>query len=191
MFHKTTYCTDAPRQWMISNLAGGGDWRTTISAHPAHVGLLLRDYEASGRRSLAADMAALCRRQKRAFSIAGDARLATKYGARFHCPSYLIGRPAARCGRAGPDDSAAIHDETELIAAAKAGFGTVFISPVFATNTHPGAFTLGPLRALALLRKANDLGLKAYALGGMDAAHYRRLGGPEACHGWAAISAFG
>ena len=135
-------------------------------------------------------MAAFCRRQGRAFAIAGDRRLARKHGAAFHCPSFMLQRAALRGGPGGAGDSAAVHSWAELMAAKQAGFGRVFIAPVFATQSHIGARPLALWRALPLLRAARQLGLTAYALGGMDAAQWRRLGGFAAADGYAAIGAF-
>ncbi|MBX9813489.1 MAG: thiamine phosphate synthase [Sphingomonas sp.] len=77
------------------------------------------------------------------------------------------------------------HDAREVIAGARAGADLILISPVFPTRSHPGAPTLGPLRAMRLARRAKG---RAVALGGMDARRYRRLRGFV---GWAGIDAWG
>lgn len=97
---------------------------------------------------------------------------------------------------AGPDDSAAVHNVRQLIAAKRAGFGWVVISPVFATKSHIGERPLGPVRARALALAASRLGLLPLALGGMSAYRLHRLNGYQPPHGggfcgYAAISAFG
>lgn len=172
---------------MFSDAERLPDWRDVLSAQPRHVGLVLRDYDAPHRADLAADMAHLCRREGRRFAIAGDRNLARQHGALFHCPSYLIARAAARGGGVSKGDMAATHNAQEIMAAHRAGFGAVFISPVFATNSHPKARPLGLLRAQKLLYLAQTLGLKAYALGGMNMARHRRL---RTADGWAAIDGF-
>ncbi len=60
--------------------------------------------------------------------------------------------------------SASCHDAVELAHAQRIGVDFVFLSPVLATASHPGATTLGwsGLRALTA-----ELPLPAYALGGM------------------------
>ena len=68
----------------------------------------------------------------------------------------------------------------------RAGARLVFVSPVFATRSHPGARALGPLRAAAIARGLPVLWM---ALGGMDAGRFRRLSG-LGFHGWAAIDAW-
>lgn len=65
-----------------------------------------------------------------------------------------------------------VHDRREAIAAARAGAAIAFVSPVFATRSHPGASMLGPLRASLLTR---GLPLTPIALGGMDPRSFRRL----------------
>ena len=61
------------------------------------------------------------------------------------------------------------------------------VSPVFATDSHPGAEGLGPARSAAI---AARLRLPAFALGGMDASSATRLIGTPFT-GIAAIGAFG
>jgi thiamine-phosphate pyrophosphorylase len=171
------------------------DWRAALTiakretAHP--VGLILRDYDLPERAALAEDMASYCAREKIYFAIAGDARLAAKHRAGFHCPSYLLSRPAARLGRALACDFAAAHNPAQIHQAARAGFGSVFVSPVFATQSHAGAQTLGVVRARALAQLARQLGLRAYALGGMKKTTWQRLNGQSGTfHGFGAIDAF-
>jgi thiamine-phosphate pyrophosphorylase len=82
--------------------------------------------------------------------------------------------------------SAAVHSVREGIAARRQGVDLVFISPVYATRTHPGAATLGALRAATIARY---VALPAIALGGMDARRFRRLHG-LGFHGWAGIDAW-
>jgi thiamine-phosphate pyrophosphorylase len=184
---------------LISDQSRCPDWRAALAAakHSAgsrarqSVGLILRDYDFPARAELAQDMATYCAREKLYFAIAGDARLAAKHGAAFHCPSYLLARPAARLGRALACDFAAVHNRAQLRQAAKAGFGNVFLSPVFATQSHIGAPPLGVIRARALAKLASHYGLRAYALGGMNEATWERLDGQsQAFQGFGAIDAF-
>jgi thiamine-phosphate pyrophosphorylase len=168
------------------------DWRTAILRGRAS-GLILRDYDAADRAAMANDMRRFCRAYGVSFAIAGDARLAQACGAGFHCPSYMLARPAARLGRANNTDTAAVHNEPELLAAARAGFKSVLISPAFPTASHKNAPALGVLRMQQLARKARALGLAPLALGGMGARNWRRLQGigEPVFAGYAAIDAFG
>jgi thiamine-phosphate pyrophosphorylase len=80
--------------------------------------------------------------------------------------------------------SASVHNLRELKAAERAGVDFVFLSPVYSTRSHPGARVLGPQRFALIAHQAR---VPVIALGGMDAAKARRLGG---AHGWAGIDAW-
>ncbi|ONF96492.1 thiamine phosphate synthase [Sphingomonas jeddahensis] len=77
-----------------------------------------------------------------------------------------------------------VHDGLEARRARRAGAHVAFVSPVFATRSHPGSKVLGVSRAQALARV---LPMKRIALGGMDAQRFRRL---QDFDGWAAIDAW-
>ena len=78
------------------------------------------------------------------------------------------------------------HNRAELIAARRRGARLVFVSPLFATRTHPDARALGPVRFGLLNRGAR---VPLAALGGMTAARFRRLR-PLGAIAWGAIDAF-
>ncbi|MBT5157669.1 MAG: thiamine phosphate synthase [Rhodobiaceae bacterium] len=182
-------------RWVFSDQHRCPDWRAALalaSGAGAHkVGLILRDYAHPERPQLARDMAAYCARERFTFAIAGDASLAAKYGAGFHCPSYLLPRAAARLGPARAQDLAAVHNQAQIHQAGEAGFGKVFLSPVFATQSHRGVQPLGPLRAHALARFARQKGLQVFALGGMSEAGLHRLDPQKTIfQGFGAIDAF-
>ncbi len=181
------------RHLMLSDRHKCPDWRAALDAtlSTGNTGLVLRDYDAPNRAGLAAAMAAYCAERQIYFAIAGDIRLAHAHGAAFHCPSYLLARPAARLAPPAPDDSAAVHNGAEILAAARGGFSTVFLSPIFTTSSHPHARPLGILAAQRLARTARRLNLRVIALGGMDARKLHRLDPNGAVFdGFAAIDAF-
>ena len=78
------------------------------------------------------------------------------------------------------------HGRAELIAARRRGARLVFVSPVFATNSHPGAAALGRVRFGLLARGA---GVPVAALGGITAARFRTLR-PLGAVAWGAIDAW-
>lgn len=78
------------------------------------------------------------------------------------------------------------HDRREAIAGKRAGAAVLFVSPVYPTRSHPGAPTLGAMRAA---RIGSGLGLTVIALGGMDARRWRRVRA-LGFDGWAAIDAW-
>ncbi|WP_249276627.1 thiamine phosphate synthase [Sphingomonas baiyangensis] len=92
--------------------------------------------------------------------------------------------PARRAGRCIVTRAA--HSRIEALAALRAGAKLVFVSPVFATQSHPGARALGVLRFATMVRGIEE---RVVALGGMDATRARcivKLG----VRRWAAIDAW-
>jgi thiamine-phosphate pyrophosphorylase len=82
--------------------------------------------------------------------------------------------------------SAAVHSLAEGIAARRRGVDMIFVSPIFATRSHPDAAALGPRHAAAIAR---HVGLPAIALGGVNAQRFRPLKA-LGFHGWAGIDAW-
>lgn len=145
---------------------------------PPGSAVILRHYDAPDRKALAVRLKQVCRRRGIRLLIAGDARLAAVVGADgLHLPEYMVARrgPSWRLWRRpGWLVTAAAHGDRALFRAARAGADAALLSPVFATASHPGERTLGPLRFTGLAVRAP---LPVYALGGLDAAGARRLGG--------------
>jgi thiamine-phosphate pyrophosphorylase len=81
--------------------------------------------------------------------------------------------------------TAPAHDLAEIRAAETAGAALIFLSPVFATRSHPDAEPLGPDGFAAL---ATQTRLPVVALGGMNEARAQRL---RNAYGWAGIDAWG
>lgn len=169
-----------PRIWLMTDERFGEALLDSIAALPKAVGVIFRHYSLNeqDRRALFERVRISCAKSGHMLLLAGPAEQAQSWGADgFH-----------GSGRAKPGQihSMAVHDRRQLWAARKAHADLLFISPVFATASHPGARTLGisGFRALAAMRGT----AKAIALGGMDAKRARRLG--TTVHGWAAIDAF-
>jgi thiamine-phosphate pyrophosphorylase len=68
--------------------------------------------------------------------------------------------------------TASAHNRRDVMQGFARGADLLFLSPVFATRSHPGARVLGPLRFGLMARGAPG---PVLALGGMDAARWRRL----------------
>jgi thiamine-phosphate pyrophosphorylase len=83
--------------------------------------------------------------------------------------------------------SAPVHNLRELAEAKRLGIPLLFISPVYATGTHPGARPLGLSRFKQLATRAKPA--KVVALGGMTRNRARSLD-KRLVHGWAGIDAF-
>ncbi|WP_428245818.1 thiamine phosphate synthase [Ferrovibrio sp.] len=163
--------------WLFSDPVRLPDPTGLLAGLPAGSGVIFRPYgqpdaEAVGRR-----LRRLTRQLGLLLVVAGDARLARRLGADgLHLPEHALHGHALH-GRRGdiPVVTAAAHGVAAISKAARAGAAGVFISPVFETASHPGAAALGPVRFALLLQAARRRGLRVYALGGIDAACWRRL----------------
>ncbi|MBX3560807.1 MAG: thiamine phosphate synthase [Sphingomonas sp.] len=89
-------------------------------------------------------------------------------------------------GPGGGLRSAPVHDLDEIGAAERDGADLLFLSPLFATRSHPGARPLGLKDFAALVRATR---LPVIALGGMDASRARDTAAAGA-YGWAGIDAW-
>lgn len=160
-----------PAQWLFTDerLGGGSPadplWRA-IGNLPRGGGIVFRHYgwAEAARCALFAQIAAIARRRR---LVLVASRLAVVADG-CHRPAH-----ARRAGAGGRGlTTASAHDATELRRAFAGGADLVFLSPVFATPSHPGKGALGPLRFGLLVRGAPG---PVLALGGMDAARARRL----------------
>ena len=169
-----------PRLWLMTDERQGEALWTALAGLPRGAGIVFRHYHTppEERRALYEKVRAVARRRRLVLVLAGPARLATAWRA-----DGAHGRGIRRSARPLLVTAPA-HDRPELVAAREAGAHLIFLSPVFATRSHPGGLTLGPVR-FGLAAQARP---GVIALGGMDAARDRRLralGG----YGWAAIDA--
>jgi thiamine-phosphate pyrophosphorylase len=81
--------------------------------------------------------------------------------------------------------TAPVHSIPERIAAERSGAVALFISPVFPTQSHKGAPTLGRIKLGMMMRGAK---CPVIALGGMTAARAKSLS-LLGVYGWAGIDA--
>jgi len=89
-------------------------------------------------------------------------------------------------GRCPLPFSTSVHGMEQALTAHDSGASFVFVSPVFATRSHPGQAPLGVPNAT---RVAQAAGVPAIALGGMNEAAFAALS-PGVFHGWAGIDAW-
>jgi thiamine-phosphate pyrophosphorylase len=172
---------------LMSDAARLPDPMSAAAALPKGSAVILRHYEAPGRRDLAVALAGLCRARGLLLLVAGDGRLAARVGAHgLHLPEALVTRAAAWRQRR-PDwlITVAAHGRSALMRAARAGADAALLAPVFATLSHPETPPLGVVRFAALVHRSP---LPVYALGGINAATMHRLQGSGAT-GIAAIGA--
>lgn len=156
-----------PTIWLMTDERMGEGLWDALERLPAGAGVVFRHYGVAPdeRRRILASVRRIARRRRLVLVLAGAG------GAHNQRTRTL---------------TAAAHSRREAIAAIRAGARLVFVSPIFATRSHPGAPTLGRSRLGLMIR---GLGVPIVALGGMDAQKARglkRLG----IHGWAAIDAW-
>ena len=181
---KHTGKPDLPRIWLMTDPRLGGRLLAAVRRLPAGSGVVFRHYELEpkARRALFRQAARICRQRGHILLLAADERMARGWGADgFHGQSR-------RQQQSGLLHSASVHNASELAEAQSGGADILFISPLYATRSHPGERTLGVLafRRLALL--SGDAAI--IALGGMNAAR-ARMQDKRRVYGWAAIDAFG
>lgn len=147
---------------------------TALERLPRGSGIVFRHYSLArdARRAVLAQVEKIARRRGLVVVIGGDA-VAGRGRYRVHNERYG--------GRSG---TFAVHRRRELVQAGDAW--AVFVSPVFATRSHPGARPLGRVRLGLLIRGSRA---PVIALGGMNARRARSLK-PLGIHGWAAIDAW-
>jgi thiamine-phosphate pyrophosphorylase len=161
-----------PRQWLMTDERMGDALWPALERLPRGSGVVVRHHglRVSERRRLLARIEAIGRRRRLTVLAAGMAAAGGVHN-----------------GRGGRGlTSRSVHDRAQAVAAIRARADLVFVSPVFATRSHPGARVLGRRGVARLLR---GLPMPAIALGGMDERRFARLRG-LGLHGWAAIDAW-
>jgi thiamine-phosphate pyrophosphorylase len=163
-----------PRLWLMTDDRIGDALWPALERVPRGGGVVLRHHRSNvtlGRR-----VAAWCHERGLLLAVAGDADFAGGLGA------AMVHNPTSPPGAMLVSRSVHSHEE----ATAARGADLVFVSPVFASASHPDRSALGMGKAVALARLAE---VPAIALGGMNSVR-----GAEALaagfHGWAAIDAW-
>ncbi|MEE4451803.1 thiamine phosphate synthase [Novosphingobium resinovorum] len=160
-----------PRLWLISDARNDAVLERALAKLPRGSGLIFRHYHlpSDERRTRFHAFARTARRFGHVVVLAGDARQARRWGA-----DGAYGAVLAR----GPQvlRLVTVHSLRELARARRAD--AVLLSPVFATASHPGGRSLGPVRFRLLAARAR---VPVIALGGMTAHRARGIGR------WAAI----
>jgi thiamine-phosphate pyrophosphorylase len=155
-----------------------------IEALPSGTAVIYRDYDDPRRSGVAKVLADLCRRRDLIFFVGGDAKLAADSGAAgLHLPGRMLGEEVEGGGLLL---TAACHSARDLDRARTIGASAAFLSPAFATASHPGAPPLGVDR---FKRLAAASPIAVLALGGVDEANAFHLAGPTTA-GFGAIGAF-
>jgi thiamine-phosphate pyrophosphorylase len=164
---------------MMTDERQGDGLLPSLAAMPRGAGIVFRHYALASaeRRALFRQVKAVARQRGLLIVLAGSPELARRWGADgVHGPGTGASSRLLR--------TASAHNLREVRRAEAAGAHLIFLSPVFATRSHPGARTLGARRFAALARQARR---PVVALGGMDAERAQTLSG---AYGWAAIDAW-
>jgi thiamine-phosphate pyrophosphorylase len=164
-----------PTLWLFTDARRLPDPRPAAARLPRGLaGVVLRHDGEPGREALGRDLAGICRARRLALVVAGDVRLAAALGAGVHLRSgrWPCRVRLARMHRGRSLVTSSAHRLADMRRAKLAGAAIVFLSPVFATASHPGTAALGPVRWTRMARSAR---LPVAALGGIDGTSLRRL----------------
>jgi thiamine-phosphate pyrophosphorylase len=171
-----------PPLWLFTDARRLPDPRAAVARLPRRLaGVVFRHDDDPTRAALCRDLARICRARGIVLVVAGDVRLAASLRAGVH----LRGGRWPGTARIRGFVTSSAHGAADLRRAAKAGARLVFLSPVYPTESHPGALSLGPAR---WSRLAHAAPLAVAALGGVDGNSVRRLPA-SVCRGVGAIGA--
>jgi thiamine-phosphate pyrophosphorylase len=172
-----------PRVWLMTDPRLGGGLISAITRLPFRSGVIFRHYELDmpARRDLFRRVARICRRRGHILLLAGNSIAARSWHAGgFH--NRTERRSTSRGLRSAP-----VHTAAEIKQARRNNVDLMFLSPAFATRSHPGKAALGKVQFRRLAGLCGPA--KVIALGGMSARKMRMFNG-NLVHGWAAIDAF-
>ncbi|MEP6345314.1 MAG: thiamine phosphate synthase [Parasphingorhabdus sp.] len=172
-----------PRIWLFTDERNDAFLRQAILRLPRGSGIIFRHYHLpeDARRARFEFVRSLARRQGHRLLLAGSLALARRWRA-----DGVHGRDTARAKAAGLLNSAPVHNAREIHQANRNGAHIFFLSPIFATQSHPGQ---RPMNAVQVQRLATLCNGAVIYLGGMNPRRYRARRN-QRTHGWAAIDAF-
>jgi thiamine-phosphate pyrophosphorylase len=158
-----------PPLWLFTDSQRLPDPREPVARLPKGLaGVVFRHDDHPGRAALGREVARICRARRLLLVVAGDVRLAARLRAGVH----LRGGRWPGVVRTKGFVTSSAHNGPDMLRASRAGARLVFLSPVFATASHPGGSSYGPGRWARLTRGAP---VAVAALGGIDGATVRRL----------------
>jgi thiamine-phosphate pyrophosphorylase len=179
---KRRHRSKLPILWLFTDAQRLADPLPAIAKLPRLLsGVVFRHDEMPARLALARRVAAVCRSRQIPLVIAGDARMAAALGAGIHLRGGSW--PAQIRNRRLVTSSA--HNIVELRRARRAGAKIIFLSPAFATASHPEQPSFGAIRWTNIAHLAQNA--KVYSLGGVTGENVYCLA--CFCAGVGAISA--
>jgi thiamine-phosphate pyrophosphorylase len=171
-----------PPLWLFTDGRRLPDPRPAAQRLPRGLaGIVLRHDGEAGRAALGQDLARICRARRLMLVVAGDVRLAAMLRAGIHLRGGRWPGPGRIGGRL---ITSSAHNIQELRRAQRAHATLVFLSPVFPTQSHPGAPYFG---VAVWMRLSRQIDVKVGALGGIDGQTVRRL--PRYCQVIGAVGA--
>ncbi|WP_242196466.1 thiamine phosphate synthase [Sphingomonas hankookensis] len=140
-----------PTRWLMTDERLGEALPAVVAQLPRGSGVVFRHYAtpAGERRRLFEQVRRIARARALVLLVAGPA---------FPGANGVHGRTARNATGLA---TRPVHSMRERIAAEQAGVDAIFVSPVFATRSHPGAPALGRVRFQGLIRGARVPGLIA------------------------------
>ena len=168
-----------PKLWLMTDERFGDALLPTIAALPRGSGIIFRHYSLDPieRQALFTAVSVAARRYHHYLVVAGPALSVRRWQV---AGVHTKGRAQGAVLHTAP-----VHSAREAVAATRAGTDLLFVSPVFATGSHPNAKVLGRVRFGLLIRTMRK---PVIALGGMNKPRARSLRAMK-IYGWAAIAA--
>ena len=159
-----------PRIWLMTDPRMGEALWAALDRLPRGAGVVLRHYDVPDRAALIGRVAKVARKRGLVLVVADGRGRTNVHNVRRNWRGAL--------------QTASAHNRREAIAAIRRGVDAIFLSPAFATRSHPGAKALGRVRFGLISR---GLRVPVIALGGMDKRRAKSLPGT---YGWAGIDAW-
>lgn len=171
-----------PQIWLFTDQRNDDRLERSILRLPRGSGIIFRHYhlDEASRRKRFETVKKFARRRGHIVFLAGSPALARLWRA-----DGVHGRASRRFLTRGLVHSAPVHNIREIHQANRAGAAIYFLSPIFATRSHPGQRPLNPLEVRRLAALCNGV---VILLGGMNQNRYRSRKN-QLTHGWAAIDA--
>lgn len=166
-----------PKIWLMTDPRLDDCLLAAVRKLPAGSGVIFRHYQlaAADRFCLYQQIRRICRQRGHVLLLAGPD------------PWQADGTHGKKRRSTKAILSISVHNVRELTKACGQGADLVFLSPLFATRSHPGAKALGMFQFSALARLAAPT--KVIALGGMTCNRARTVTA-RITYGWAAIDTF-
>ncbi len=169
-----------PQIWLMTDKRNDSVLERSIAALPRGSGIVFRHYhlDHGDRYQRFQSIEAIAKRRDHVLLLADSPALARQWGA-----DGVHGRQWKRYETEGLLHSAPVHNPREIAIANHNGADLLFLSPAFATRSHPGQ---KPLNRLQLRRLTTLCKKPVILLGGMNAQRFQQQTA-IGVHGWAAI----